>query len=469
VSERILIVEDDRELRELLVEVLGDAGYQPLAFASAGAALASIDQSGPGDLVLTDLIMPGMQGHELLTEVRRRAPELNVVVMTAFGSIDSAIELVKAGAFDYLTKPLATDDLLQSVQRALGESRERREEAGRARAADLAIPRGFVGTSPAMLALYQLIARAGRSAHPVLITGESGTGKELVARALHGVSGRDACVTVNCGALPENLLESELFGHERGAFTGADRQKDGLFHMADGGTLFLDEIAELPLPLQPKLLRALEHAEVRRVGAVSAQTVDVRLIAATNRNLEQEAELGRFRADLYWRLNVLQVQVPPLRERATDIPLLAQHFLSRAADEGKIPLRTPAGSATAVRPAPTRIAPAAMMALAAYPWPGNVRELRNAVYRAATLVAGDEIQLEDLPERIREGGEVAQQIAAASRRHITVRELERLYILEVVRQVDGNKSKAAEVLGLDRKTLYRKLEEYRSDDPSLIL
>jgi two-component system response regulator PilR (NtrC family)/two-component system response regulator HydG len=468
-SERILIVEDDRELRELLVEVLGDAGYAPLAFASAGAALQSLDDSGPGDLVLTDLIMPGMQGQELLAEVRRRAPELNVVVMTAFGSIDSAIELVKAGAFDYLTKPLATDDLLASVERALGESRDRRQEAQRLRAAGQAIPRGFVGESPLMLALYRLIGRAALSSHPVLITGESGTGKELVARALHAASGRGSFVTVNCGALPENLLESELFGHERGAFTGADRRKDGLFHVADGGTLFLDEIAELPLPLQPKLLRALEQSEVRRVGSVVADSVDVRLLAATNRNLEQETELGRFRNDLFWRLNVLQVHVPRLRDRAEDIPPLAYHFLTRATDEGKIPLRTSPLAETRARPLPKRIGSAAMAALVAYPWPGNVRELRNTIYRAATLVTGEDIQLEDLPERIHEGGLVAQQIAAASRTHITLRELERLYILEVMRQTEGHKSRAAEILGLDRKTLYRKLEEYRSDDPSLTL
>ncbi|HKT59002.1 MAG TPA: sigma-54 dependent transcriptional regulator [Gemmatimonadales bacterium] len=465
-SDRIVIVEDDRELRELLVELLGDAGYQPLAFASAGAALHALQDPTAGDLVLTDLIMPGMQGHELLAEVRRRAPELNVVVMTAFGSIDSAIELVKAGAYDYLTKPLATDDLLESVERALDESRDRRAEAHRRREAEDAIPRGFVGESAAMRALYQLIARAAHSAHPVLITGESGTGKELVARALHAASGRGAFVTVNCGALPENLLESELFGHERGAFTGADRQKDGLFHVADGGTLFLDEIAELPLPLQPKLLRALEQSEVRRVGAIAAQTVDVRLLAATNRNLEQETELGRFRDDLYWRLNVLQVHVPPLRARPDDIPPLARHFLARAADEGKIPIRPLDGQPPA-RLVPTRIAPAAMAALASYPWPGNVRELRNAIYRAATLVTGEEIQLDDLPDRVREGGEASQQIAAASRRHLTVRELERHYVLEVLRQAEGNKSKAAEILGFDRKTLYRKLEEYRTDDPTL--
>jgi DNA-binding NtrC family response regulator len=454
-TDQILVVEDDRELRDLLTDVLRDAGYRATSYASAGAALEGLAAGTPPDLVITDLMMPGMRGHELLAELRRRAPELNVLVMTAFGSIDSAIELIKAGAFDYLTKPLATDDLLLAVDRALAESRGRRHEAQRARLADMVVPLGFVGDSAPMRALYQLIGRAGRSSHPVLITGESGTGKELVARALHARSNRGAFVTVNCGALPENLLESELFGHEKGAFTGADRRKDGLFQVADGGTLFLDEITELPLPLQPKLLRALEQSEVRPVGAVTSQTVNVRLLAATNRNLEQEVAAGRFRDDLFWRLNVLQVEVPPLRERTDDIPLLAHHFLARGAGEGKI------------TDAPTSFSPDALAALTFYPWPGNVRELRNAVYRAATLASLDKVTLADLPERIASGGRVSERLSAAARRQLTVREMERLYIIEVVRQVSGNKSRAADILGLDRKTLYRKLDEYRVEDPSL--
>jgi two-component system response regulator HydG len=293
----------------------------------------------------------------------------------------------------------------------------------------------------------------------VLITGESGTGKELVARALHARSNRGAFVTVNCGALPENLLESELFGHERGAFTGADRRKEGLFQVADGGTLFLDEIAELPLPLQPKLLRALEQSEVRPVGAVTSRTVNVRLLAASNRNLEHEAAAGRLRDDLFWRLNVLQVEVPPLRERTDDIPLLAHHFLARGAGEGKIQSRT----------APTSFSADALAALTFYSWPGNVRELRNAVYRAATLADGSTVTLADLPERITAGGQVSERISAAARQQLTMREMERLYIMEVLRQVSGNKSRAADILGLDRKTLYRKLDEYRAEDPSLDL
>jgi two-component system response regulator PilR (NtrC family)/two-component system response regulator HydG len=460
-SEQVLVVEDDLELREMLLDALRDAGYVSTGFARADAALQALAHGLPADVVLTDLLMPGMQGQELMARIRNERPELNVLIMTAFGSIDSAIDLVKAGAFDYLTKPLAIDDLLLAVQRALGESEHRREAAAWSRTAAGSILPGFVGASRPMRALYPLIAKAARSPHPVLISGESGTGKELVARALHQASGLEAFVTVNCGALPEALLESELFGHEKGAFTGADRAKDGLFHVADGGTLFLDEIAELSLTLQPKLLRALEHSEIRRVGSTQPRTVNVRLLAATNRDLEQEVKLGRFRDDLFWRLNVLTIHVPPLRERPGDIPLLAEHFLGRAAEEGRIPARVPHPSI------PRSITLEAMALLASYPWPGNVRELRNAIHRAATLAARDQIGPEDLPERVQQAGHAIAHVASASRRNLTLRELERLYIIEVLRQAAGNKSRAAEQLGLDRKTLYRKLEEYRSDDPSL--
>jgi DNA-binding NtrC family response regulator len=466
--EQLLVVEDDLELRELLLDALREAGYASTGFARGDAALQALSQGLPADLVLTDLRMPGMPGQELIQRIRQVRPELNVVVMTAFGSIDSAIDLVKAGAFDYLTKPLAIDDLLLTVERALRASEPHREAASLSRSAVDTILPGFVGGSPRMRALYPLIAKAARSPHPVLITGESGTGKELVARALHQASGLGAFVAVNCGALPEALLESELFGHEKGSFTGADRAKDGLFHVADGGTLFLDEIAELSLTLQPKLLRALEQSEIRRVGSTEPQVVNVRVLAATNRDLEKEVQLGRFRDDLLWRLNVLTIHVPPLRERAGDIPLLAEHFLGRAAEEGRIPIR-PTGTAGGppAPPPPRSISRAAMALLIAYPWPGNVRELRNAVHRAATLAARDEIDPEDLPDRVQQAGQAAAHVAAASRRSLTLRELERLYITDVLRHVAGNKSRAAELLGLDRKTLYRKLEEYRSEDPPL--
>jgi DNA-binding NtrC family response regulator len=438
-SDTVILVEDDLELRTFLREVVEDAGYAVRDFATADDAFAYISGGGVADAVVTDLVMPGMRGHELLAETRRHRPELNVIIITAFGAIDSAISLVKAGAYDYLTKPFGTDELLLTLERALEESRLRREVARLSTASTGTLP-GFVGASRAMQDVYDLVHRAARSPFPVLTTGESGTGKELVANALHVLSGRTGrFVAVNCAALPENLLESELFGHEKGAFTGADRDKPGLLEAADGGTLFLDEITELPAALQPKLLRAVEEGEVRRLGATRARRFNVRFVTATNHDLEQRVADGRFRDDLYWRLHVLHVHLPPLRERAADIPVLAEHFLNGRA-----------------------ISQEAMAVLTAYPWPGNVRELRNAIERATTLATGDEIRTADLPPRIRNVGTAAARIADASRDSLPLRDLERAYILEILRQTGGNKSRAADILGLDRKTLYRKLEEYRT-------
>jgi DNA-binding NtrC family response regulator len=439
--ERVILVEDDAGLREFLREVVEDAGYDVGDFPTADAAFAYLTGGGAADIVVTDLIMPGMRGHELLAEIRRSRPELSVIIITAFGAIDSAIALVKAGAYDYLTKPFGTDELLLTLERALEESRLRREVARLSSAPAGSLP-GFVGASRAVQDLAALVHRAAASASPVLITGESGTGKELVARAVHALSGRvGRFVAVNCAALPENLLESELFGHERGAFTGADRDKPGLLEAADRGTLLLDEVTELPASLQPKLLRALEEGEVRRLGATHARAFDVRFVAATNRDIERDVREGRFRQDLFWRLHVLHAHIAPLRERTADIPLLAEHFL-------------------AGRP----IGQDAMAVLTAYAWPGNARELRNALERASTLAPGREIRPEDLPPRIRDAGAAAVRIADASRRSLPLRELERAYILEVLRQTGGNKSRAADILGLDRRTLYRKLDEYRAEE-----
>jgi DNA-binding NtrC family response regulator len=446
VAERIVVVEDDRELRDFLAEALVEAGYEVSPFPGVELALRALGAGQPADLILTDLIMPGLRGHDLLREVRARWPELNVVVLTAFGSIDSAIELVKAGAYDYLTKPVAIDDLTSAVERALVESRGRRERAREARAATVMPPPGFVATSAQMQEVLQLVARVAPSPHPVLITGESGTGKELVARALHAASGRGAFVAINCGAMPDTLLESELFGHERGAFTGADRDRRGLFEAAHGGTLFLDELAELPPALQPKLLRALESGEVRRVGATTARTFDVRIIAATNRDLDEEMRQGRFRDDLYWRLHVLHIDLPPLRERPADIIPIAEQALHAAGRD----------------PAP-RLAAETADLLVGYSWPGNARELRNAMLRAAALAVGDEIRPADLPPRIRDAAQTAALVARASHQQLPLAEVERAYILEVLRQAEGNKSRAAAILGVDRKTLYRKLSEYGTD------
>jgi len=436
--DQIVLVEDDRELRAFLCEALEESGYIVHQFATADAAATYLGERGGADAVVTDLVMPGMRGHELLHEVRLIRPELNVIIITAFGAIDSAIGMVKAGAYDYLTKPFTTDELLLTLDRALEESRLRREVARLALAASSSLP-GFVGASRTMQDLYDVVHRAAGSTMPVLISGESGTGKELVARALHQLSGRPGqFVPVNCAALPENLLESELFGHERGAFTGADREKPGLLEAAHRGTLFLDEVTELPAALQPKLLRALEEGEVRRLGSTTPRRFDVRFVTATNRDIEEQVAGGRFRQDLYWRLHVLHVHVPPLRERTADIPLLAEHFM-----------------------AGRQLTAEAMATLAAYPWPGNVRELRNALERAATLAQTPEIRATDLPPRIRSAGADVARVAEASRQKLSLKDVERAYILEVLRETGGNKSRTAEILGLDRKTLYRKLEEYR--------
>lgn len=450
-EEKIVLVEDDRELRTFLMEALEDEGYRVSDHATAESALAEIRDGRETDLVVTDLIMPGMRGHELVAELRKIRPELNVIVITAYGSISSAIDLIKAGAYDYLPKPVSEERLLAVIRRALEESELRRKVARLSRDAGTP-PDGFVGASRAMQELFERLGKAAESDQPVLITGETGTGKELVARAVHrrGATGR--FVPVNCGALPENLLESELFGHAEGAFTDASQDKVGLFEEADGGTLFLDEIGELPASLQPKLLRALEQGEVRRVGETRSRTYDARTLAATNQDLEQKIAEGEFREDLYWRLNVLRLEVPPLRDRRADIPLLAEHFLAESS-----------GSEVG----PERISSEAMAVLTAYSWPGNVRELKNVVERAVALTEATEIRPEDLPERIREEGRAAALVERAAGESLTLDELERAYIYRIMDRVGGNKSRAAELLGIDRTTLYRKLERYeeRVDDP----
>jgi DNA-binding NtrC family response regulator len=434
----VVVVEDESGVRALLEEVLTGAGYHVTGYAGAAQALDALSSGEDVDLVITDLRMPGLGGEGLLAELRTRRPEVNVVVITAFGSIESAIEMVKAGAYDYLTKPFGSDELLLTVQRAMDESRLRREVSRLARG-DGAVP-GMVGASRAMRQVTALIARVAPSPLPVLVTGESGTGKELVAQAIHRASGLGPFVAVNCAALPDDLLESELFGHERGAFSGAVKDKPGLFEAADGGVLFLDEIGDLPLPLQPKLLRALESGEIRRVGSTTSRTVKTRVIAATNKDLEAQVREGQFREDLYWRLHVLSVHVPALRERAADIPLLVEHF---------------AGGLT--------VTAAAMARLTAHPWPGNVRELRNTLERAITLRTGDAIEPGDLPPAMVAGAREGL-LSVGADQQLPLRDVERAYILMVLERTGGNKSRAAEILGLDRKTLYRKLEEFGHPD-----
>jgi DNA-binding NtrC family response regulator len=361
--------------------------------------------------------------------------------------------MVKAGAFQNLTKPFENRDLLRITEEALDHSAPQREQA-RLRRQLPSTPAKIIGASRPMQNLFEQIGLAARSPSTVLVTGESGTGKELVARAIHDLSGRKGqFIPVNCAGIPAELIESELFGHMGGAFTGAKQARAGLFEAADGGTIFLDEIGELSLPIQPKLLRVLQDGAVRRVGANVERRVDVRVVAATNSNLEEEVNRGRFRDDLFWRLNVIRLRVPALRDRVMDIPLLVGHFIEKYC-------------AAANRP-PLEVSPEALAILTAYSWPGNVRELENAIDRAIAFSQGAILTPEALPERIRSSGAAAVVIARASEKTLSMREVEREYILEILCRTDGNKKRAAELLGMDRKTLYRKLDEYRSEDPSL--
>lgn len=451
-KEKILIVEDDADMRELLEEILTEAGFDTISAANGRFALAHIENEQERiDLVVTDVQMPELKGNELLKKVHERRIETPVIVITAFGSVENAVEMVKLGAFSYLTKPFATKDLIEIVGAALKESEAARLQARLRRE----IPESsgkIVGASRPMRELLDLINRAGRSVSNILITGESGTGKELVARAVHEASARREhdFVAVNCAAIPSELVESELFGHTGQAFTGARAARAGLFETADGGTLFLDEIGELPLNVQPKLLRVLQEGTIRRVGESREKKVDVRLIAATNRDLEKAVEKGEFREDLYWRVNVIHLHIAPLRERVFDIPLLVEHFLAKIARKQNL--------------VPPKIAPETLALLTAYTWQGNVRELENTIERAVALARGSLITVEDLPEKIRNASSQTSAIlAAAKAKRISLAELERNYILEILQECGGNKSRAAEILGLDRKTLYRKLEEYEAD------
>jgi DNA-binding NtrC family response regulator len=448
VSERVLIVDDDRSLCETLEAGLTRRGLAVAWRTSADEALLALSTED-FDVVVTDLNMTGKGGLELCERIVERRSDLPVVVLTAFGSFETAVAAIRAGAYDFISKPVQLDVLAIALRRA-GQHRALRDEVKRLRL-EVGHPsriESFVGQSPAMQRVHDLLARVSDSDASVLITGESGTGKEVVARALHRQSRRPgAFVAINCAAMPEALLESELFGHVRGAFTGAQEARPGLFVEARRGTIFLDEIGDMPLGLQPKLLRVLQERRIRPVGSANEIPVDVRILAATNRDLESAVEDKRFREDLFFRINVIQIPLPPLRARVGDILLLAQHFIQELARRTGKSVKG--------------ISPPAAGKLLAYPWPGNVRELMNCVERAVALTRHDQIVVEDLPDRVQNhhsaqivlGGDDPTQL-------LTMDEVEKRYILRVLEAVAGNKTAAARILGFERKTLYRKLERF---------
>ncbi len=442
---RVLVAEDDAVARDLLCEILRAEGFAVEAV-DDGAGAVERAAAGRYDLVLSDVRMERAGGFDVLRAFSEKAPTTPVILITAFGDVTGAMEAIQRGAYDYVSKPFNVEELRLTVTRAL--ERKRLSDEAQAEPAGGAKERTRVaeieGKSPRMLEVYKLVARVAPTSATVLVVGESGTGKELVARAIHSHSTRatTAFVPVNCTALSESLLESELFGHARGAFTGAIAAKRGLFEMADGGTLFLDEIGDMGPKMQAQLLRTLQDGEVRPVGSSESIKVDVRLVCATNRDLDAEVKAGRFREDLYFRINVVTVKLPPLRDRAGDIPILVAHFLAKVARrEGR---------------AEASMSREALDMLCRYGWPGNVRELENAVERAVAVAKGNVILPSDLPVEVY--GVAAPAPGGIIDDRPTLAELERRYIALVLSECSGNKKKAAEKLGIDRRTLYRALE-----------
>ena len=451
---RILVVDDDRSHRFMLNSMFSDWGWSVEEADDGTTAVAAVEERA-FDAVLMDVRMAKMDGMEALRRIHAFNPAIPVVIMTAYSSVDSAVEAIKIGAHDYLTKPLDFDRLRLTMSRALDHRQvvEEKEEAKhRKRAAIDTV--GIIGRSQVMQDLLEMISFVAPTEATVLITGESGTGKELIASALHNNSSRKKgpFVKVNCAALVETLLESELFGHEKGAFTGADRRKDGKFVQADKGTLFLDEIGETSPAMQVKLLRVLQEHELQRVGGQDVVEVDVRLLAATNRIVEDEVKAGRFREDLYYRLNVVALHVPALRERQDDIPLLAEHFLELYAEKNN---RKVSG-----------ITPGCMDIMVRYPWPGNVRELENAMERGVILMRGDYLDEDILPIPIKKWARENRGAIPPSMEGLpsSLEEAEKMVILKTLEEVDGNKSEAARRLGITRKTLLSKLNKYEGEE-----
>ena len=447
---RVLVVDDEPEMATVVEEGLSRRGYAAVQLNSAAAAWELLERED-FDVLVTDLNMRGMSGVELTERVATNRADLPVIVITAFGSFETAIATLRAGAYDFITKPFDIEQLVVAVERA-SVNKRLREEVKRLRAevARTKPSNDFVGDGPAIRKVHEVIARVAETDATVLVSGESGTGKDLVARDVHMRSKRSGgpFVAINCAALPERLLESELFGHVKGAFPEARASKRGLFVEASGGTLFLDDIADMPLGSQAKLLRALEERLVRPVGGSTDTPFDARLVTATHRDLESLVESGRFREDLYYRINVVHVELPPLRARGSDVLLIAQHFISRLADSmGK--KVTGFSSPVAER-------------LLAYAWPGNVRELQNCIERAIALARFEELTAFDLPPKVRDYKPSFIVVAADDPTDlVTMEEVERRYIQRVMEAVGQNKTHAAKVLGFDRTTLYRKLERYK--------
>jgi DNA-binding NtrC family response regulator len=461
----ILIVDDEDEMRETLCEILQDAGHGVHDAADGNKALR-LTQSRHFDVIVTDIRMPGLDGFELFRRLRQQSPTTEVIIVTNHGDVAQAVAAMKEGAYDYLAKPFQADELLLRVERIAAQSALRRDlEQARAELANLNPGAVLVGQSPPMRRLCGLVETVAKSGAATLITGESGTGKELVARMLHDLGPRrsGAFVPLNCGALPENLVEAELFGNERGAFTGAERRREGRFKAADGGTLFLDEVAELPLHAQAKLLRVLQEGTFEPLGSSSTVKVDVRIVSATHRDLSARIREGLFREDLFYRINVIQIAVPPMRERSGDLPLLVQYFLKRFSPQD--------------RPLPA-ISPEAWAALTQYAWPGNVRELAHAVQHAVVLAGGGTIDAEHLPASMapRAAHDVAGTAAALDLAGTdgnggggaaaivplgeAVRAFERGYLSRVLAQSNVKRGRLAEALGISRKTLWEKLRAY---------
>jgi len=452
VKPRVMIVDDEPNMGDLIVTDLKLRDLDPIAYTSAEDGLHALESESI-DVVLTDLKMPGIDGIELCERIAANRPDVPVVVMTAFGTLETAVAAIRAGAYDFVTKPIEMDILALTLKRAIDHRQMQEQIRQLSDVVQKSTQHGdLLGASPAMQRLYDELPRVAASDASVLITGESGTGKELVARSLHHQSSRKDApfVAVNCAAFPDTLLESELFGHVKGAFTDAAKDRKGLFLQAQGGTLFLDEIGEMPVEMQPKLLRALEESQIRPVGGDQEISFDVRLVAATNRDLETAVDEGRFREDLFFRVNVIQLALPPLRARGTDTLLLAREFLSRFATR----------AAKNVEDLSDPVAER----LLNYSWPGNVRELRNVIERAVALTRHDKLVVDDLPEKIQNfrssqvfiGGQDPSEL-------VPLEEIEQRYILHVLDAADGNKTVASRILGLDRKTLYRKLRQYGAD------